>query len=154
KISEIYGSQFNFEQFEIGGTSYDLTGSPLTDGTIAACKSSDTILIGAVGVPIWDNISVNVRPEIGLLEIKKVQTILSNLRQIKEFNSLLHTYTIKKKNIKGSDILIVRELTGGLYFGEPRERRENGTVAVDTLVYSREEIERIVDQGFKSAQIR
>lgn len=154
KISEFYGSQFNFEQFEIGGTSYDLTGSPLTDGTITACKSADAILLGAVGGPKWDNIPVNVRPEKGLLKIRKELNLFSNLRPIKGFDSLLHASPLKEKNIKGSDILIVRELTGGLYFGEPRERRENGTVAVDTLVYSREEIERIVDQGFKSAQIR
>ncbi len=154
KVSEHYTCEFNFEQFEIGGTSYDQDGVPLTDETIEACKSADAILLGAVGGPKWDNVPVNVRPEQGLLKIRKELNLFSNIRPIKGFDPLLHASPLKEEIIKGSDILIVRELTGGLYFGEPRERRENGTVAVDTLVYSREEIERIVDQGFKSAQIR
>src|SRR5699024_1344782 len=87
-------------------------------------------------------------------KIRKELNLFSNLRPIKGFDSLLHASPLKEKNIKGSDILIVRELTGGLYFGEPRERRENGRVAVDTVVYSREEIERIVDQGIKTAPTR
>src|SRR5699024_9250949 len=119
-----------------------------------ACKSADAILLGAVGGPKWDNIPVNVRTEKGLLKIRKELNLFSNLRPIKEFDSLLHASPLKEKNIIGSDILIVCELTGGLYFGKKRERRENGTVAVDTLVYSRDKIVRIVDQRFKSAQLR
>src|SRR5699024_2589559 len=105
-----------FEQFEIGGTSYDLTGSPLTDGTITACKSADAILLGAVGGPKWDNIPVNVRPEKGLLKIRKELNLFSIIRPIKGFDSLLHASTLKEKNIKVSDILIVRDLNVCLYF--------------------------------------
>lgn len=154
KVSTLYECEFNFEQFEIGGTSYEKDGVPLTEETIEACKSADAILLGAVGGPKWDDVPVNLRPEQGLLKIRKALNLFSNIRPIKGFDPLLHASPLKEEIIKGSDILIVRELTGGLYFGEPRERRENGTVAVDTLVYSREEIERIVEQGFKSAQIR
>ncbi len=154
RVAEIYSSHFEFEQFEIGGTSYDLHGEPLTDETIEACKSADAILLGAVGGTKWDNVPTHLRPEQGLLSIRKELNLYSNIRPIKGFDPLLHASPLKEDIIKGSDILIVRELTGGLYFGEPRERRENGTVAVDTLVYSREEIERIVKQGFESAQIR
>lgn len=154
KVAALYECEFNFEQFEIGGASYEKDGVPLTDETIEACKSADAILLGAVGGPKWDDVPVNLRPEQGLLKIRKALNLFSNIRPIKGFNPLLHASPLKEEIIKGSDILIVRELTGGLYFGEPRERRENGTVAVDTLVYSREEIERIVEQGFKSAQIR
>ena len=154
KVAETYQCHFDFEQFEIGGTSYDKHGVPLTDETIEACKSADGILLGAVGGTKWDDVPTHLKPEQGLLKIRKALNLFSNIRPIKGFDPLLHASPLKEEVIKGSDILIVRELTGGLYFGEPRERRENGTVAVDTLVYSREEIERIVEQGFQSAQIR
>jgi len=154
KVAETYQCHFEFEQFEIGGTSYDKHGVPLTDETISACKSADAILLGAVGGTKWDNVPTDLKPEQGLLKIRKELNLYSNIRPIKGFDSLLHASPLKEEIIKGSDILIVRELTGGLYFGKPRERRENGTVAVDTLVYSRKEIERIVEKGFESAQIR
>src|SRR5699024_8860988 len=154
KVAETYQCHFEFEQFEIGGTSYDKHGVPLTDETISACKSADAILLGAVGGTKWDNVPTDLKPEQGLLKIRKELNLYSNIRPIKGFDSLLHASPLKEEIIKGSDILIVRELTGGLYFGKPRERRENGTVAVDTLVYTREEIERIVERGFQSAQIR
>src|SRR5690625_7738738 len=96
---------------------------------------------------------VNVRSKKGLLKIRKELNLFSNLRPIKGFDSLLHASPLKEKNIKGSDILIVRELTGGLYFGEPRERRENGTVAVDKVFYCREEIERNVYKGIYNSKI-
>ncbi len=154
KVAETYQCHFEFEQFEIGGTSYDKHGVPLTDETINVCKSADAILLGAVGGTKWDNVPTDLKPEQGLLKIRKELNLYSNIRPIKGFDSLLHASPLKEEIIKGSDILIVRELTGGLYFGKPRERRENGTVAVDTLVYSRKEIERIVEKGFESAQIR
>ncbi len=154
KVAKTYQCQFEFEQFEIGGSSYDKHGVPLTDETINACKSADAILLGAVGGTKWDNVPTELKPEQGLLKIRKELNLYSNIRPIKGFDSLLHASPLKEDIIKGSDILIVRELTGGLYFGKPRERRENGTVAVDTLVYSRKEIERIVEKGFESAQIR
>ena len=154
ELAKKYNHSFNFVQREIGGRSYDQSGLPLTDETIEVCQQSDAILLGAVGGEKWNSLPVDLRPEQGLLKIRKALNLYANIRPIQGFDPLLHASPLKESVIKGSDILIVRELTGGLYFGQPRERRENGRVAVDTLVYSREEIERIVDQGFKSALIR
>lgn len=154
KIEGLFGHTFHFKQYEIGGTSYEKYGEPLTDETVDACLSADAILLGAIGGPKWDHLPAEVRPEQGLLKIRKALNLYANIRPIKGFAPLLHASPLKESVIKGSDIYIVRELTGGLYFGTPRERRENGNVAVDTLLYHREEIERIVEKGFESARIR
>lgn len=154
KIGETYNHQFTFIEHDIGGTSYDRHGTPLTDEAIEACKNADAILLGAIGGPKWDNLPVEDRPEAGLLKIRKALNLYANIRPIKGFAPLLHASPLKEDVIKGSDIYIVRELTGGLYFGTPRERREDGNVVVDTLLYSREEIERIVERGFESAMMR
>ncbi|MEJ8777048.1 3-isopropylmalate dehydrogenase [Pseudogracilibacillus sp. ICA-222130] len=154
KIAEKHGHTFEFEQHDIGGTSYDKYGEPLTEETVNVCLQSDAILLGAIGGPKWDNLPSDVRPEQGLLKIRKALNLFANIRPIKGFDPLLHASPLKEEIINGSDIYIVRELTGGLYFGTPRERRENGTVAVDTLLYRRDEIERIVEKGFESAQLR
>src|SRR5699024_6184443 len=115
---------------------------------------SDAILFGAIGGPKWDELPTADRPEQGLLKIRKQLNLFANIRPIKGFAPLLHASPLKEEIIEGSDIYIVRELTGGLYFGTPRERREDGNVVVDTLLYSRDEIERIVDMGFQSAMMR
>lgn len=154
KIAEKYGHRFEFEQHEIGGSSYEKHGEPLTDATVAACLEADAILLGAIGGPQWDNLPTHLRPEQGLLKIRKALNLFANIRPIKGFAPLLHASPLKESVINGSDIYVVRELTGGLYFGEPRERRENGNVVVDTLLYHRHEIERIVEKGFESAQLR
>lgn len=154
KVAEKYGHSFKFEQYDIGGTAYDKYGVPLTDETVDACLKSDAILLGAIGGPKWDSLPPHLRPEQGLLKIRKALNLYANIRPIKGFAPLLHASPLKESVIKGSDIYIIRELTGGLYFGEPRERRENGNVAVDTLIYHREEIERIVNKGFETARLR
>src|SRR5690625_1807532 len=154
KIADKYNHSFQFKQYEIGGTSYDKYGEPLTDETVEACLQADAILLGAIGGPKWDTLPPEVRPEQGLLNIRKALNLFANIRPIKGFEPLLHASPLKEEVIKGSDIYIVRELTGGLYFGTPRERREDGNVAVDTLLYHRNEIERIVEKGFESAQLR
>lgn len=153
-VGEKHKHTFHFEQYEIGGTSYDLHGEPLTDETVEACLASDAILLGAIGGAKWDEVPRHLRPEQGLLKIRKALNLFANIRPIKGFSPLLHASPLKESVIKGSDIYVVRELTGGLYFGEPSERIDEGTAVVDTLHYKREEIERIVRQGFESAMLR
>ncbi|HLS67523.1 MAG TPA: 3-isopropylmalate dehydrogenase [Pseudogracilibacillus sp.] len=154
KVVDKFGHTFTFEHYDIGGTSYDKHGEPLTEETIEACLSADAVLLGAIGGDKWDDLPPHLRPEQGLLKIRKALSLYANIRPIKGFKPLIHASPLKQSVIEGSDIYIVRELTGGLYFGEPRERRENGNLAVDTLLYHRDEIERIVEKGFESAQIR
>lgn len=154
KIGEKYDHQFTFVHHDIGGTSYEKHGTPLTQEAIDACMEADAVLLGAIGGPKWDDLPVDLRPEAGLLKIRKALNLYANIRPVKGFAPLLHASPLKEEVINGADIYIVRELTGGLYFGTPRERRNNGNEVVDTLLYTREEIERIVDMGFQSAMMR
>lgn len=154
KIGEAYGHTFEFEQHDIGGSAYEKHGEPLTDATVEACLQADAILLGAIGGPKYDELPTHLRPEQGLLKIRKALNLFANIRPIKGFAPLLHASPLKESVINGSDIYIVRELTGGLYFGTPSERREDGNVVVDTLLYHRHEIERIVEKGFESARLR
>lgn len=153
-IAKRFNHVFEFQEQAIGGDAVDRFNTPLPDETIRACQDADAILLGAVGGQKWDDLPKALRPERGLLGIRKTLGLFANLRPIQGFAPLLHASPLKEEIIQGSDILIVRELTGGLYFGEPSERRDNGNVVVDTLRYTREEIERIVERGFQSAQIR
>lgn len=153
-VAKEFGHQFNFHQHAIGGDAIDRYGVPLPDETIEACEKADAILLGAVGGEKWDSLPPHIRPERGLLGIRSTLGLFANLRPIKGFAQLLHASPLKEEVIEGSDILIIRELTGGIYFGQPSERREDGNAAIDTLYYHRDEIERIVDQAFKSARLR
>ncbi|WP_173916705.1 3-isopropylmalate dehydrogenase [Halobacillus sp. Marseille-Q1614] len=153
-VAERFGHTFTFETHNIGGAAIDKQGTPLPEETVEACRKSDGILLGAVGGPKWDNLPGEQRPEKGLLGIRKQLGLFANLRPVKGFDSLLHSSPLKHEVVAGSDLLIVRELTGGLYFGEPRERRNDGQEVVDTLFYTRKEIERIVEKAFESAQVR
>jgi 3-isopropylmalate dehydrogenase len=153
-ISEQFNHTFTFDIQDIGGAAVDKHGTPLPPQTIEACKKADAVLLGAVGGPKWDQLPSHLRPEKGLLGIRKELGLFANLRPIKGFTQLLHASPLKEEVIKGSDLLIVRELTGGLYFGTPSERRNNGQSVVDTLAYDRYEIERIVEKAFQSAQLR
>lgn len=153
-IAEKFNHHFSFETHEIGGTAIDLFGTPLPESTVAACKQADAVLLGAVGGPKWDNNPSHLRPEKGLLGIRKALGLFANLRPVKGFKNLLHASPLKLDIVNGSDLLIVRELTGGLYFGTPSERRDNGNAVVDTLAYTRKEIERIVDKAYQAAQKR
>jgi len=153
-IAEQYGHQFSFAEHAIGGDAFDRYGSPLPQETLQACQNTDAILLGSVGGHKWDSLPKHQRPEQGLLGIRKSLGLFANLRPIKGFQPLLHASPLKESVINGSDILIIRELTGGLYFGKPSERRDNDNVVVDTLYYERYEIERIVEQAFQSAQLR
>lgn len=156
EIAAQFGHKFELEQGLIGGIAIDTKGTPLPDETIALCKESDAILLGAVGGPKWDHLPGNERPEQGLLRLRKALQLFANLRPVTIYESLADASPLKKEVVSDVDILIVRELTGGLYFGEPRERRGEGKneMAIDTLQYTRAEIERIVRKGFELAQER
>ncbi|SFJ67360.1 3-isopropylmalate dehydrogenase [Halobacillus dabanensis] len=153
-IADRYHHSFTFESHDIGGAAIDHHETPLPEDTVKAAKKADAIFLGAVGGPKWDQLPGHMRPEKGLLGIRKQLGLFANLRPVKAFQQLLHASPLKQEVVAASDLLIVRELTGGLYFGEPRERRNNGKTVVDTLAYERSEIERIVDQAFQSAQVR
>lgn len=153
-IAEEFNHYFSYETQTIGGAALDLHGTPLPKETIEACHQADAVLLGAVGGPKWDQFPSHLRPEKGLLGIRKELDLFANLRPIKSFDHLLHASPLKEEIVRGSDLLIVRELTGGLYFGTPSERQNNGQSVVDTLVYTRIEIERIVDKAFQSARQR
>ncbi|MEI6512547.1 MAG: 3-isopropylmalate dehydrogenase [bacterium] len=160
KVLKAIGRKFKiemvFEEALIGGVAYDATGHPLPDETLALCKSSDAVLLGAVGGPKWDKIQPpSLRPEAGaLLPLRRALGLFANLRPAKLSNALIHTAPLKTELIEGLDILVVRELTGGIYFGEPKERRDNGKTAVDTCVYTAKEIEQIAKVGFEAARMR
>jgi len=153
-IASKFGHQFQFEQQAIGGDAIDRFDHPLPEQTLEACEQADAILLGAVGGNDWQDLPASKRPEQGLLGIRKALGLFANLRPIKGFSALLHASPLKEEIIEDSDILFVRELTSGLYFGKPSERRDNGNVVVDTLYYERHEMERIIDKAFESARIR
>ncbi len=155
-IAERFGHKFTFSFGKIGGSATDSHGTPLPDETIKLCKESDAVLLGAVGGPKWDSIPVPLRPEQGLLKIRKELELFANLRPTVYNKSLADSSPLRKEIIENIDILMVRELTGGIYFGRPSERTErNGEPgALDTLYYSRREVERVVRKAFELASTR
>ncbi len=156
KIDEKFKIGLEFEYHDAGGASYDKYGEPLTAETLDACKAADAVLFGAVGGPKWDNIEVSKRPEKALFGLRKGLGLYGNLRPVKIYDALIDGSPLKKEIVAGADILIVRELVGGIYFG-PRCESEivNGVEqAWDTEIYSRPEIERIARLAFESARKR
>lgn len=153
-IAKKFDHQFEFEEHRIGGCAIDATGAPLSDETLDACCKSDAVLLGAVGGPKWDR--GDVRPEQGLLKLRKELGLYANLRPVKPHPALTHASPLKPEKIAGVDVLVVRELTGGLYFGKPQGRFDkNGRArAVDTLEYSEGEIRRVVDLACRIAATR
>lgn len=151
-IGRRFGHTFKFEYGAIGGDGVDRFQNPLPEETVAICEASDAILLGAVGGPKWDQNPAELRPERGLLAIRKKFDLFANLRPVTAVPSLLHASPLKEEVAKDVDLLIVRELTSGLYFGEPSGYTDES--AIDTLPYSREEIERIVEKAFELAQVR
>ena len=138
-----HSAVFNFGL--VGAIAIDQTGTPLPDKTLELCKSSDAVLFGAIGHPKYDNDpSVKVRPEQGLLAMRKELGLYANIRPVTTFASLIDKSPLKREIVEGADIIIIRELTGGLYFGKPQGRSEDGNTAYDSCVYSRYEIERVV----------
>src|SRR5215207_537600 len=147
---------FNYKERLMGGCSIDKYGTSLTDETLADCQSADAVLFGAVGGPKWDDPNAKDRPERGLLRLRKGLGVFANMRPIKLHPALIEVSPLKPERLKGVDILVLRELTGGLYFGQPkkREMREQGEWAVDTLEYYDFEIRRIVELAFRLAKDR
>lgn len=155
EIAMEYGHHFTFHTHAIGGDAIDqYGGTPLPEETLTACHNADAVLLGAVGGSKWDSLPAHLRPEKGLLGLRKALKLFANLRPIKGFPPLLHASPLKEEVISGSDIMIIRELTGGLYFGEPSERQGNGDAVVDTLTYDYHEMERIIEKGFQTARFR
>ena len=152
-IAQVHGHDFSFESAIVGGAAIDATGTALPDATLQLCKDSDAVLFGAVGGPKWDNPQAKVRPEQGLLGIRKGLELFANLRPVRFNPVLAGASTIKPEVLAGTDMIVVRELTGGIYFGE-RGRKENGTVAYDTMIYSTPEIERVLRVAYKLAGTR
>src|SRR3954471_14894631 len=149
------GHGFAFETQLIGGIAIDETGDPLPPATLEACKAADAILLGAVGGPKWDNPNAKTRPEKGLLAIRKGLGLFANLRPVRSYPELVDSSPLKLERIQGCNMLILRELTGGLYFGKQgREQTERGVRAFDTLEYVDFEIERIVRLAFNLARGR
>jgi 3-isopropylmalate dehydrogenase len=148
--------QFVFTERLLGGCSIEKHGIALTEDTLGVCKSADAILLGAVGGPKWDDPNAAVRPEQGLLAIRKGLGLYANLRPVRSHPALLDSSPLKADRLTGVDLVVVRELTGGLYFGEPKGRfSENGKVrAVDTMEYYDYEIERILTLAFRLAKSR
>ncbi len=140
----------------MGGCSIDRHGTALTDEVLAACKASDAVLLGAVGGPKWDDPQARVRPEQGLLGLRKGLGVFANLRPVRVHPGLLDASPLKPDRLRGVDILVIRELTGGLYFGQPkgRDRRDGHERAVDTLEYHDYEVRRVVELAFRLARGR
>lgn len=154
-IAQKFGHTFCFEYAEIGGCAIDKYGEPYPAAIHELCMKSDAILFGAIGDPKYDmDPQAKVRPEQGLLKMRKSLGLFANLRPIRPFPALLDRSPLKKERIAGADMMIVRELTGGLYFGEPRGRNESGTTAFDTCIYSKEEISRVAVRAFELAGLR
>src|SRR3954463_10564311 len=154
QIAECFGHEFIFDEATIGHDAIVATGNPLPDESLAIMRKADAILFGAVGHPKYDNDpSAKVRPEQGLLKMRKELGLYANLRPIKLFDELLGASSIKPEILKGADILFFRELTGDIYFGE-KGRKNNGDTAFDVAEYSRYEVERIARKAFEAAMTR
>ena len=155
KLNE-QGLDANYEKDLVGGASYDVNGEPLTEAVLEKAKNSDAILLGAVGGSKWDDVERSKRPEAGLLGLRKELELFANLRPALVFDALVDASTLKNDVVNNLDIMIVRELTGGVYFGQPRgiEDTSNGKKAIDTQVYHDYEIDRIARVAFDLASKR
>lgn len=155
-VAETFGHRFSFPSGLVGGAAIDATGTALPDESLELCRRSAAVLFGAIGGPKWDDPRAAVRPEQGLLALRKALGLYANLRPVKLYDCLVDASTLKPEVVRGVDLIVVRELTGGLYFGRPSNRYagENGREAVDTLLYSEQEIERVVQVACDLARPR
>ncbi len=151
ELAPSFGFTFKFETHQMGGCAIDATGQPLPDETLAACKRADAVLLGAVGGPKWSDPTASVRPEQGLLALRKALGLYANLRPVKIFPQLLDASSLKAEVLDGVDLLVVRELTSGIYFGESEEGDET---SYSTMLYTRPEIERVVRVAAGAARQR
>jgi 3-isopropylmalate dehydrogenase len=156
-VGRATGTGFEFESALVGGAAIDATGEPLPASTLRLCEESDAILFGAVGGPKWDDLPQEQKPERGLLGLRKELDLFANLRPARCFPMLVDASPLKREVVEGTDIMVIRELTGGLYFGEPRGREEfadGGARAVNTMAYSSREVERVARVAFDVAMKR
>lgn len=153
KIASKYDHDFTFNEAMMGGIAIDTTGNPLPEETIKVCEQADAILLGAVGGPKWSDPTAPVRPEQGLLGIRQHFGLFANLRPVKAYPMLAQHAPLRPELLEGVDMLFVRELTGGLYFG-PRQEQGDGDSAYDTEIYSVGEVERVAHVAFRAAQAR
>jgi len=151
-----FGHTFNLSYGLIGGVAIDEEGTALSSATLKMCKGSDAVLLGAVGGPKWDDPQAKIRPEDGLLAVRKGLGLFANLRPVKVSPMLIDSTNLKPEVVEGVDFIFIRELTGGLYFGRPKKQWQTsrGRRAVDTMTYSEQEIERIIRVGFELARGR
>jgi 3-isopropylmalate dehydrogenase len=155
EVEELEDVKFTFEYARLGGCAIDEDGTPLPAETLEKARRSDAVLLGAVGGPKWDNNPAHLRPETGLLGIRKELGLYANLRPAFMLDCMVEVSALKEEVVKGVDLMVIRELTGGLYFGEKkRYETENGEVASDELIYHEYEIERIVRRAFEVARLR
>lgn len=156
RVAEKFGHQFGFEEHLIGGCAMEATGDPLPAETLEACARADAVLLGAVGGPKWDDPRAPTRSEAGLLALRKGLELYANLRPVKPHPALAEISPLRAERLRGVDFIVVRELTGGLYFGEPKARSETarGIRAVDTLEYYDYEIARVAARAFQLAAAR
>ncbi|WP_420581809.1 3-isopropylmalate dehydrogenase [Reichenbachiella sp.] len=154
-VGEIFGHEFDFQFAEVGASAIDAVGDPYPEATHNLCMESDAVLFGAIGDPKYDNDpSAKVRPEQGLLKMRKRLGLYANIRPVVTFPKLNYKSPLKEEIVEGSDFVVIRELTGGIYFGEPRGRSEDGNTAFDTCVYKKEEVERILELAYEYAAKR
>lgn len=159
KVMKAIGKKFNhtfeFTEAPVGATAIDQTGNPYPDETHELCMNSDAVLFGSIGDPKYDNDpKAKVRPEQGLLAMRKKLGLYANIRPVTTFPSLIHKSPLRADLVEGADFVVIRELTGGIYFGEPRGRSEDGEKAYDTCTYTKAEVERITKLGFEYAAKR
>jgi 3-isopropylmalate dehydrogenase len=155
-VAANYGHSFEFAEALAGGIAIDETGDPLPDDTLDLCRQADAVLLGAVGGPKWSDPQAKVRPEQGLLKLRKELGLFANIRPVKVYPALAGASTLKREVVEQVDLVIIRELTGGLYFGTPQGRQDNsrGRAAVDTMYYTEAEIGRLMRVAFDLARLR
>jgi 3-isopropylmalate dehydrogenase len=153
-VAERSGHAFTLQEALIGGCAIDATGAPLPEATLEACRRSDAVLLGAVGDPRWSDPTAEVRPEQGVLELRRGLGLFANLRPVRAYAALLDASPLRPERLKGVDLLVVRELTGGIYFGAREEATAAHPVAYDTMRYSADEVRRIAHVAFRLARGR
>ena len=153
-VNELFGLDLKVSEELVGGDAFEETGNPLPNQTLEAAKSADAILLGAVGGPVWDDLDYELRPERALLGLRAELDLFANLRPAILSKHLSDSSSLKSEKVQDLDLLIVRELTGGIYFGQPRGKNDSGLSAFNTMIYSKEEIERIGRVAFEAARKR
>jgi 3-isopropylmalate dehydrogenase len=152
-VADVYDHHFTFEEHLIGGCAIDATGEPLPAATLDACRAADAVLLGAVGGPKWSDPAASVRPEQGLLGLRKELGLFANLRPVSIIPELQDASPLRPERLDGVDLVVVRELTGGIYFG-PRQEAGAGDMAYDTMLYTADEVRRIAHVAFRLARGR